>query len=137
MKQADALIDWYQTLTPGSLDRLPEFYTEDARFSDPFNSVQGHAAIRSIFSHMFATLQDPRFTDVTCYPGNGEVMLRWQFHFVLDQRPVCIEGCSLLTLAADGRVARHQDFWDSAELYRQIPLLKPLFNWLTRKVAAT
>jgi hypothetical protein len=33
----------------------------DARFIDPFNDVAGHAGIRRVFEHMFATLDEPRF----------------------------------------------------------------------------
>ena len=129
------LIDWYQTLTPETLARLPEFYTDDARFVDPFNDVTGHAAIAAIFRHMFATLQNPQFAVEASYSGNDGLMLRWQFRFALRQRQYSIPGSSHLVLAADGRIASHVDYWDSAALYRQLPMVGGVFRWLTRRMA--
>lgn len=131
----DALISWYQTLTPESLERLPEFYAADARFIDPFNDVRGTAAIRAIFAHMFATLETPRFVVHAAYTGPDGAMLRWQFHFSLRGKAVCIEGSSYLVFDPDGRVASHRDYWDSAELYHQLPVLGSVFRWLTARMA--
>lgn len=131
----DALIAWYQTLTPDSLDRLPEFYAADAHFVDPFNDVRGTAAIRTIFTHMFATLEAPRFVVHAAYTGSDGAMLRWQFHFGWRGKAVCIEGSSYLVFDSDGRAASHRDYWDSADLYRQLPVLGGVFKWLTGKMA--
>ena len=49
----DALIAFYETLSPGSITRFAEFYAPDACFKDPFNEVRGVPAIKRIFSHMF------------------------------------------------------------------------------------
>ncbi len=46
----DDLIRFYHDLTPESVARFPEFYTDDAYFKDPFNEVRGLAAIQRIFS---------------------------------------------------------------------------------------
>ena len=51
----------FEALAPGDLDRLGEFYAEDARFKDPFNDVQGLPAVRAVFEHMFVALEAPRF----------------------------------------------------------------------------
>ena len=37
----DDLVRFFETLTPQSLERFPEFYTADAWFKDPFNEVRG------------------------------------------------------------------------------------------------
>lgn len=131
----DALIAWYQTLTPDSLERLPDFYADNARFIDPFNDVRGTAAIRTIFMHMFATLEAPRFDVHAAYTGPDGMMLRWQFHFGWQGKTVCIEGSSYLVPDGEGRIASHRDYWDSAELYRQLPVLGGMFKWLTGKMA--
>ena len=34
-------VDFYEGLTPAALDHLPQLYTENARFKDPFNEVRG------------------------------------------------------------------------------------------------
>ena len=40
-----ALIAAFETLTPQTLPALAALYAEEARFRDPFNNVQGRAAI--------------------------------------------------------------------------------------------
>ena len=41
----DALIDFYENLSPDSVARFAEHYAEDAYFKDPFNEVRGLAPI--------------------------------------------------------------------------------------------
>ena len=45
----DALLHWYETLTPETIPHLNGLYHEQARFHDPFNDVRGHEAITVIF----------------------------------------------------------------------------------------
>ncbi len=136
MSRLDALIDWYQTLTPETLDRLPEFYTHDARFVDPFNDVTGHNAIRAIFKHMFAKLDHPHFSVIAILEDEGSAMLRWQFHFRLRGNITSIGGCSHLICSAQGLIQYQRDYWDSAAFYRQLPGIGRLFRWLSDRMAA-
>ena len=52
----DAYQLYMETLTPASLADLSTYVTEDVRFKDPFNDVQGIENMRAIFAHMFETL---------------------------------------------------------------------------------
>lgn len=133
----DALIDFYETLTPASLARLEEFYAANARFKDPFNDVCGVAAIRHIFAHMFATLEAPRFL-VTEKLGAGEAaFLVWVFRFKRNGAPCEIRGVTQLRFDAAGKVSEHRDWWDAAEeLYAKLPVIGPLVRWLQRRLAA-
>ena len=68
---ADAAVDrisaFFETLSPESLNGIGAVYAPGARFKDPFNEVQGLAAIEQVYRHMFASLQQPR--TVCCTPG--------------------------------------------------------------------
>ena len=57
------LIGLYETLSPATLDDLAARYARTCRFKDPFNEVEGRAAVRRIFAHMFETVKAPRFVD--------------------------------------------------------------------------
>jgi hypothetical protein len=140
----DELIDFYQTLTPASLDRFGEFYAEHACFKDPFNEVSGLPAIRRIFSHMFAQLQEPRFVvtekvgagAMQC-PAAGTAFLVWTFHFRRGGKAETIHGVTRLHWGAAGKVIDHRDYWDAAEeLYMKLPLLGSLVRALRRLFAA-
>jgi len=130
----DALIRYFHELTPESLARFPEFYTESAFFKDPFNEVRGTAAIQRIFAHMFERTVAPHFVVTEKLADDNSAMLAWEFRYGQGQR---IRGVSHLRFADDGRVAYHRDYWDAAEeLYMKLPVLGALMRWLRRRLAA-
>ena len=133
----DDLIDFYQTLTPESLDRFGEFYAEHARFKDPFNEVSGLPAIRRIFSHRVAQLQEPRFV-VSEKAGAGDTaFLVWTLHFRRGGKEETIHGVSRLHWDANGKIDDHRDYWDAAEeLYMKLPLVGGLLRRLQRLFSA-
>jgi len=134
----DHLCDWFESLSPGSLARLGEFYTPDARFKDPFNEVQGIPAITRVFEHMFNSLTAPRFIVTGRLVDGAQCFLVWEFRFRFQRFDTVTEqvvrGGSHLRLAPDGRVSDHRDYWDAAEeLYEKLPVLGGLMRWLKKK----
>ena len=131
------IVALFEHLTPQDLARLAEVYTEGARFKDPFNDVQGLAAIEAIFSHMFVALQGPRFVIRDVVVQGEQCFLSWDFFFRhqrLGTAEQLIHGASHLRLAADGRIAEQRDYWDAAEeLYEKLPGLGVLMRWLKRR----
>jgi ketosteroid isomerase-like protein len=132
------LVAWFEALTPASLADIGTLYADDVRFKDPFNEVQGLAATRRIFEHMFETLAEARFVVHSRLAQGDEAFLTWDFHLrTRSGRGLCIRGASHLRFAADGRVGEHRDYWDAAEeLYSQLPVLGGLMRWLRRQSAA-
>lgn len=132
------IIELFEQLAPEGLAQLAQVYTDDARFKDPFNEVQGVPAIARIFEHMFRTLEAPRFVIHDVVVQGAQCFLTWDFVFRL-RRPgaaeIVVRGGSHLKLAADGRIAEHRDYWDVAEeLYEKLPVLGALMRWLKRRV---
>lgn len=132
----DALVHFYHELSSENLARLPQFYTADAYFKDPFNEVRGADAIQRVFAHMFVQLAEPRFLIKDRWQsGEGSVLL-WDFSFRMKRSPGALQtirGATHLRFAADGRVAWHRDYWDAAEeFYEKIPLIGTLMRLLKR-----
>jgi len=134
------IVALFEQLAPADLPRLAGIYTPDARFKDPFNEVQGGAAIRRIFEHMFSALEAPRFIIRDVLVQGDQCFLSWDFVFRMKRfngQQQVIHGASHLHLAADGRIASHRDYWDAAEeLYEKLPVLGALMRWLKRRVNA-
>ena len=137
----DALIRFFESITPESVSRFPEFYAENAWFKDPFNEVRGVGAIQRIFAHMFGQVDEPRFVvseQVT--DANGAVLI-WNFHYrsrgaAKTGEEQVMRGVSHLKFDADGKVAYHRDYWDTGEeLYMKIPLLGALMRFLRRRLS--
>ena len=131
------IVALYETLSPAALPQLATIYTDDARFKDPFNEVQGVPAIRAIFEHMYRTLDNPRFVVHERVLQGTQCFLTWDFLFRMkrfDRSEQTIHGASHLQLAADGRIRMHRDYWDAAEeLYEKLPVLGALMRWLRRR----
>lgn len=133
-------IDFFERLTPADLARLGEIYAADARFKDPFNEVQGLAAIERVFAHMFRTLDAPRFVIRDAVAEGDTAFLSWDFCFRMrrfdratEQR---VRGATHLVYASDGRIALHRDYWDAAEeLYEKLPVVGALMRWLKRQAS--
>jgi len=128
------IVALFEHLAPQDLPRLAEIYTPDARFKDPFNEVQGTAAITAIFAHMFKSLDQPRFVIRDTVVQGDQCFLSWDFVFRMkrfDRSEQVIRGGSHLRLASDGRICLHRDYWDVAEeLYEKLPVLGGLMRWL-------
>lgn len=127
----------FETLEPGDVARLGELYAPGARFRDPFNDVQGLAAVQRVFRHMFEALDMPRFEVREALVDGERAFLTWDFLFRLRGSDTGhrIHGGTLLRFDAQGRVREHLDYWDAADLYEKIPGLGVAMRWLRRRAA--
>lgn len=137
---AERLAEWYEALSPGSLVQVAQYYAPKARFKDPFNDVQGHAAIQRIFSHMFMSLDQPRFVVTSRLEQGSQAFLVWEFYFRMKRWSTdvehCIRGATHVQFDAEGQVIDHRDYWDAAEeLYEKLPVLGSLMRWLRKQAA--
>ena len=135
---AARVVDFFETLSPDSLDRLEAFYTPNAYFKDPFNEVRGLAAVRGIFSHMYVALVQPRFVVTGRIVDGDQCFLTWNFEFRFKNFDTAtlltVRGCSHLLFTTDGLVAHHRDYWDAAEeLYEKLPWVGGLMRWLKKR----
>ncbi len=139
MTTIDALVTWFETLTPGSVQRIGEFYSPDAYFKDPFNEVIGIESVRQVYAHMFEQVAEPRFRVTERVLAANGAMLTWDFTFRFKPGAalMTVRGASHLRFDAVGKIASHRDYWDTAEeLYAKIPLLGALMRALRRRLSA-
>ena len=134
----DAVVQWFEHLTPDSVHELSKYYAADARFKDPFNDVTGLPAIEAIFTHMFEALIAPRFVVSSRVAQGAQCFLTWEFRFAFRNfhqgREQVILGASHLVFDAECKVHLHRDYWDAAEeLYEKLPLVGSLMRWLKRR----
>ena len=134
----------FAALTPDTIDDMLALLADDVRFVDPFNDVTGKPAFRSIFAHMFATCESPRFhildiarSDSAAAPSDGpaRAYLRWRMSGRLARWPrttLDLEGMSEIHIA-DGQVIAHFDHWDSAsQLLARLPFIGALLRPVLR-----
>nr|WP_315426965.1 nuclear transport factor 2 family protein [uncultured Albidiferax sp.] len=134
----DQIVSFFETLTPQSLARCASVYAPDARFKDPFNDVRGVPAIEAVLSHMFSTLESPRFRVLQRIANGDQCFLTWDFHFRFRQfqrgTEQTIHGGTHLQFDPQGRITLHRDYWDAAEeLYEKLPAVGGLMRWLKNR----
>lgn len=132
------LVVFFETLTEKSVADLPLIYAPEARFKDPFNAVQGCAAISAIFSHMFVALEAPRFVVIERISQGQQCFLTWEFRFRFKNYQQTTEqvilGASHIVFNEQGLVSLHRDYWDAAEeLYEKLPIVGSVMRWLKRR----
>lgn len=132
--RAARVVAFFEALSPADIPRMAELYADDASFKDPFNEVRGTAAIAGVFTHMFASLNGPRFVVRDVIVQGDQCFLTWDFLFRMKRfRPdeQTVRGGSHLAFAPDGRIAMHRDYWDAAEeLYEKLPVIGSVMRWL-------
>ena len=134
----ERIVDFFENLNPAKVSKLGQIYAPDARFKDPFNDVQGTAAIQGIFEHMFVQVENPRFTIKERMVDQHQCFLTWEFRFNFksfkQSQRQCILGATHLVLNDEGLITLHRDYWDAAEeLYEKIPMLGGFMRWLKQR----
>lgn len=132
--------DFFETLTPETLDRIGAQCRTDVRFKDPFNDVSGIEAVRAVFEHMFATVDSPVFKVSDIALSGQTAYLRWIFYFVPkggNPEPWTISGVSEVLFDDNLKVVSHIDHWDASEqFYARLPFLGRIIRWVRSKVSA-
>ena len=149
-ERVDALVQLFEHLSPTQLDQLATLYAPEVHFRDPFNDVNGLAAMRHIFADMYEQLIAPRFSVRHVAAQGSTLYLAWDFDFGIRvmgrTRQQHIEGLSECRWRChrlpDGRmqwlVHTHWDHWDAAtQVYAQLPLVGSLMRWLRRRISAS
>ena len=133
----EALLRFYETLTPERLRDFSSYYAEDAYFKDPFNEVNRLEDIREIFARMFQQVADPRFVVSEKIGDARGLFLVWDLSFRMrswkPQLVQVIHGASHLRFGDDGKITYHRDYWDTGEeLYAKLPLIGGAVRFLRR-----
>lgn len=129
---------YLESLSPQSVGQLRDLVAPDVRFRDPFHAVTGAVAMERVFTAMFRSLTNVRFT-VTDRAWSGNAWyLRWRFEADRKQggQVFAFDGVSEVHFDPDGKVRFYRDHWDAAEgLYERLPGIGLLLHWLRRRIA--
>jgi hypothetical protein len=129
---------YFETLQPQSLGQLNNWYNPQARFKDPFNTVQGVSAIEQIFLHMYESLDNPHFVITGQVVDGHQAFLTWDFKFRFKRFDTTtqqvVRGTTHLVLDDQMLITLHRDYWDAAEeLYEKLPWVGGLMRWLKKR----
>ena len=132
-------IAFFENLTREDLARFDSVFSEDARFSDPFNDARGVAAVRRVFEKMFDDVDHHSFKVLDHAVAGSRAYLNWEFRIVPKGKTTewRIDGMSTIDFHDDGKVTAHIDHYDAAsQIYEKVPFIGALMRALRRRIAA-
>lgn len=137
--RADRIRAIFNELNHTTLHLVDELYSEDVEFIDPFHRIQGRAALRRYYAGMYQNVQQIRFDFTGETMGAADLVLYWRMTYrhprIAGGKPVSVEGCTRLVLAADGKVRLHRDYFDAgAMMYEHLPVLGRLVRFVRERV---
>jgi len=131
---------WGQAWSGGDPDALLPFYAPDARYVDVGNdlTVKGHGELRRFFGWMLAFAPDSRVAFTAAHGGRSGFAARWVWGgtatgplrvdgqvYPAGGARFSVPGVAFCTLAADGTIASHEDYYDMRAVLKQLDLLPP------------
>lgn len=143
-EQQDGLARYVEALQSLNAERvasLGSMITDDYHFIDPFNDIKGRAAGLAVFADIFKHAQAVSFVVTNQSVHANGAVLHWTMS--VDMHPgflvpknFIFTGLSDVHVAADGRVSKHYDYWDSgSQFYAKLPGIGGLVRAMIRRLA--
>jgi steroid Delta-isomerase len=127
------LLEWLAHPTTRNVKNVPQHYTRDAFFKDPFTEIYTSAEIQRYYEHTLAKLSDMRFAFENISEDGHQAFVTWVMTARFMGREFMIEGASHFKFDSSGLCEYHRDYFDlSEEIYEQLPLLGYVFRGLKR-----
>lgn len=129
--------DFFENLTPETLNDLRSLCVPDVRFKDPFNDHTGIEPVTQVFVSMFETTDEPKFTVQRIAIDEATAFLSWTFTFRRKGTMSTwkIDGVSEVSFDDAGLVVSHLDHWDaSQQFYARLPVVGWLIRYIARRV---
>lgn len=103
-------------------------YAPDVRFNDTVKAIRGVDALERYLVETARNVESCRVEIDEAVPSPEGLYIRWRMYFVFKSlrrgETQASVGMSHLRFDREGRVAYHQDYWDSgSNLYEKLPLL--------------
>ena len=95
-----------------ALEHLPEVFSDDITFHDPFRDTRGMPAFRELFVRMFRQYREIDFTDFRVVDGGDQFSLTYSMHLRMAVGPVFVTPMASTCRARDGRVFALDDHYN-------------------------
>ncbi len=132
----NSYIVFFEQMKREDLVRLPEFFSHQARFKDPFNDVTGIEQSNKVFHHMFETLNTPKFVIDEAVLESDVAYIKWKFTGAVNTKQLKLVGLSRVVFDEQGLVSEHIDYWDASEqFYMKLPIIGSILRFIRNKAA--
>jgi len=118
-----------------ALERLPDLFTDDIRFRDPFRETTGMEAFRELFTSMFRRYKSVRFTGFSTDVGADGFTSTYDMHLRMAFGPEFTTPFASVYRVSGDKVSELVDYYDFATgLVSPFPLAARAYRAVTRKL---
>lgn len=109
---------------------------DNIRFEDPISCVNGLAGLKRVMDHTWRAVPGSRFKVREQAVVGNKAYTRWTLVREESGKEIrLIEAVGESTLDEQGRIVRHVDYWDSAQVvYGRIPVLGRILKRIRKAV---
>ncbi|CAM3779709.1 MULTISPECIES: nuclear transport factor 2 family protein [Pseudoalteromonas] len=137
--KTEKFIEVYQSLNKDNLCLLNQIYHQDITFKDPLHQVTGLTELTNYFSGLYSNLSYCQFTISDAISTDDKAFVYWTMQYVHPKlngaQQISVEGHSHLQFV-DEKIISHRDYFDvGALLYRHVPLLGSVINYIDKRAA--
>jgi hypothetical protein len=120
-------------------ESIRDVYSENVWFNDTLKSIRGVGVLEHYLVETARNVESCKVDIDEVIPSPSGVYVRWRMHILFKKfRKGEVQssiGVTLLRFDKDGRVAYHQDYWDSgANLFEKVPVLGAGIRALKRRL---
>lgn len=120
-------------------ENTKKVYTEKAYLNDTLVTHHGSEEIEAYFLKTSETMKSYQVEIDDVFRSGDDHYLRWTMVFAAPAlakgEPIHSVGISQVRFASDGRVAFHQDFWDSgANIFGQAPVAGSVIHFIRKRL---
>jgi hypothetical protein len=124
----------FNKLDNGHLNLLPDVYSENIRFQDPFGTFVGLDQLTQYFAEAYANVIACQFEFSDAIISDASVALPWVMHLqhkrIRKGQVVLVDGISHLKIA-HSKVCYHRDYFDAGQLlYENLPVIGGTIRWI-------
>ncbi len=117
---------------------ITNLYAESVYFHDTLVELHTAAEVEAYFLRSLEAAAECTFDIVDIAENDGNYYIRWTMTLVLNRYPNdppnISKGMTHLRFDENGQIIFHQDYWDTAHLYQQLPVVGGLIRWVNRQI---
>jgi len=120
-------------------EAVNEAYASDVYFNDTLHSFTDSGTLYQYLKHVGSQVEamDVDILDVSL--SDQSAYVRWSitvtYHDLNDNQPTVSIGLTHLRFNSQGKIALHQDYWDSTDgFYRHIPIISSMIKFVNKKL---
>lgn len=124
----------FNNLSADNIGDIRSIYSNDARFQDPFSTVEGIDELTDYFSGAYANVIACQFEFGDPVINGRDVCIPWNMRLrhkrIRNGHEISVDGISQLKIH-NGKITSHRDYFDVGQLlYENLPVLGKAIRWI-------